>query len=169
MYNHIYDVAYNDLYVAPTPIIVTETTGPIYLDPTIEKNILAMGRMGIPIGKYSHDMTDAEGNIIEKGETYYMQPNENSMVSVDARTNSFKPYLGVGYEGRLIKGNDNYKIGFDAGVMFWGGTPSIITHDGTDLVHDVEDINGKVGDYVKLIKGVKVFPVLNLRITRTIF
>lgn len=169
MYNHIYDVAYNDLYVAPTPIIVTETTGPIYLDPTIEKNIIAMGRMGIPIGKYSHDMTDAEGNIIEKGETYYMQPNENSMVSVDARTNSFKPYLGVGYEGRLIKGNDNYKIGFDAGVMFWGGTPSIITHDGTDLVHDVEDINGKVGDYVKLIKGVKAFPVLNLRITRTIF
>ena len=169
MYNHIYDVAYNDLYVAPTPIIVTETTGPIYLDPTIEKNIIALGRMGIPIGKYSHDMTDAEGNIIEKGETYYMQPNENSMVSVDARTNSFKPYLGVGYEGRLIKGNDNYKIGFDAGLMFWGGTPSIITHDGTDLVHDVEDINGKVGDYVKLIKGVKVFPVLNLRITRTIF
>lgn len=169
MYNHIYDVAYNDLYVAPTPIIVTETTGPIYLDPTIEKNIIAMGRMGIPIGKYSHEMTDAQGNIHKKGETYYMQPNENSMVSVDARTNSFKPYLGVGYEGRLIKGNDNYKIGFDAGLMFWGGTPSIITHDGTDLVHDVEDINGKVGDYVKLIKGVKVFPVLNLRITRTIF
>ena len=170
MYNHIYDVAYQDWVLnIPTPIIVTETTGPIYLDPTIEKNILAMGRMGIPIGKYSHDMTDAQGNIHKKGETYYMLPNENSMVTVEARTNSFKPYLGVGYEGRLIKGNDNYKIGFDAGLMFWGGTPSIITHDGTDLVHDVEDINGKVGDYVKLIKGVKVFPVLNLRITRRIF
>lgn len=170
MYNHIYDVAYQDWVLnIPTPIIVTETTGPIYLDPTIEKNILAMGRMGIPIGKYSHDMTDAQGNIHKKGETYYMLPNENSMVTVEARTNSFKPYLGVGYEGRLIKGNDNYKIGFDAGVMFWGGTPSIITHDGMDLANDVEDINGKVGDYVKLIKGVKVFPVLNLRITRRIF
>ena len=114
-------------------------------------------------------MTDAQGNVHKQGETYYMLPNENSMVSVDARTNSFKPYLGVGYEGRLIKGNDNYKIGFDADVMFWGGTPSIITHDGMDLANDVEDINGKVGDYVKLIKGVKVFPVLNLRITRRIF
>ena len=164
MYNHIYDVAYQDV-----PIIVTETTGAIFLDPIIEKNILAMGRMGIPIGKYSHYMTDAQGNVHKQGETYYMQPNENSMVSVDARTNSFKPYLGVGYEGRLIKGNDNYKIGFDAGVMFWGGTPSIITHDGMDLANDVEDINGKVGDYVKLIKGVKAFPVLNLRITRRIF
>ena len=170
MYNHIYDVAYADWVLdIPTPLIETETTGAVYMDPSMEKTILSMGRMGIPIGKYSHEMTDAQGNIHKKGETYYMQPNENSMVSVDARTNSFKPYLGVGYEGRLIKGNDNYKIGFDAGVMFWGGTPSIITHDGTDLVHDVEDINGKVGDYVKLIKGVKVFPVLNLRITHTIF
>lgn len=170
MYNHIYDVAYQDWVLdIPTPIIETETTGAVYLDPSMEKTILSMGRMGIPIGKYSHDMTDAQGNVHKKGETYYMQPNENSMVTVDARTNSFKPYLGVGYEGRLIKGNDNYKIGFDAGVMFWGGTPSIITHDGMDLANDVEDINGKVGDYVKLIKGVKVFPVLNLRITRTIF
>ena len=170
MYNHIYDVAYADWVLdIPTPLIETETTGAVYMDPNMEKTILSMGRMGIPIGKYSHEMTDAQGNVHKKGETYYMQPNENSMVTVDARTNSFKPYLGVGYEGRLIKGNDNYKIGFDAGLMFWGGTPSIITHDGTDLVHDVEDINGKVGDYVKLIKGVKAFPVLNLRITRRIF
>ena len=170
MYNHIYDVAYADWVLdIPTPLIETETTGAVYMDPSMEKTILSMGRMGIPIGKYSHEMTDAQGNVHKKGETYYMQPNENSMVTVDARTNSFKPYLGVGYEGRLIKGNDNYKIGFDAGLMFWGGTPSIITHDGTDLVHDVEDINGKVGDYVKLIKGVKAFPVLNLRITRRIF
>lgn len=170
MYNHIYDVAYADWVLdIPTPIIETETTGAMYMDPNTEKAILSMGRMGIPIGKYSHDMTDAQGNVHKQGETYYMLPNENSMVTVEARTNSFKPYLGVGYEGRLIKGNDNYKIGFDAGLMFWGGTPSIITHDGMDLANDVEDINGKVGDYVKLIKGVKAFPVLNLRITRRIF
>ena len=170
MYNHIYDVAYADWVLdIPTPLIETETTGAVYMDPNMEKTILSMGRMGIPIGKYSHDMTDAQGNVHKQGETYYMQPNENSMVTVEARTNSFKPYLGVGYEGRLIKGNDNYKIGFDAGLMFWGGTPSIITHDGMDLANDVEDINGKVGDYVKLIKGVKAFPVLNLRITRRIF
>lgn len=158
MYNHIYDVAYQDWVLdIPTPIIDTETTGAVYLDPNMENNILDMGRMGIPLGKF------------DDGTTYYMQPNENSMVYANAYVNSFKPYLGFGYEGRLIKGNDNYKIGFDAGVMFWGGTPSIITHDGTNLSKDVSDIPGKVGDYVKLIKGVKVFPVLNLRITRTIF
>jgi len=158
MYNHLYDVSYQDWILGePTPIISTQTTGDLYLDPMIEKKIAEFGRMGIPVGKF------------DDGTTYYMQPNENSMVYADAYVNSFKPYLGIGYEGRLIKGNDNYKIGFDAGLMFWGGTPDIITHDGTNLTKDVSDINGKVGDYVKFIKGVKVFPVLNLRITRRIF
>lgn len=171
MYNHIYEIAYKDWVLGiATPIIETESTGPIFLDPAIEKKLVSYGRMGIPLGKYSHDITDAEGNIIyKKGDNYYMEPNENSMVYADASTNSFKPYLGFGYEGRLIKGNDKYKIGFDAGVMFWGGTPSIVTHDGTDLINDVEDIRGKVGDYVDLVKKFKVYPVLNLRITRTIF
>jgi len=171
MYNHLYDVSYKDLILdIPTPIITTETTGPIYLDPNIEQQFINMGRMGIPVGKYSHDITDADGNVIhQKGESYYMEPNENCMVFANASSNSFKPYLGVGYEGRLIKGNDKYKIGFDAGMMFWGGTPSIVTHDGTDLAKDVENINGKVGDYVDFVTSFKVFPVLNLRITRTIF
>ena len=70
---------------------------------------------------------------------------------------------------RLIKGNDKLKVSFDCGLMFWGGTPSIVTHDGTDLANDVENIKGKVGDYVDLIKGVKAFPVLNVRFTHTIF
>lgn len=158
MYNHIYDTSKQHFDTGvPVPLFETETTGPFYIDPLIEREVIKMGRMGIPLGKF------------EDGTTYYMQPNEYSMVSAEATVNSFKPYLGFGYEGRLIKGNDNYKIGFDAGLMFWGGTPSIITHDGTNLSNDVSDINGKVGDYVKLIKGVKVFPVLNLRITRRIF
>lgn len=159
MYNHLYDVAYQDWVLdIPTPIIATETTGEVYMAPKIEKALLNMGRMGVPLGKYK-----------DGGGTYYMEPNENSMVYANAYANSFKPYLGFGYEGRLIKGNDNYKIGFDVGLMFWGGTPDVITHDGTNLTKDIEDIKGKVGDYVKFIKGVKVFPVLNLRITRRIF
>lgn len=170
MYNHLYDVAYRDwIEGIPTPIITTETTGSVYLDPLLEKRLVEMGRMGIPLGKFTHDMTDAYGEEHKQGETYYMEPNEYSMVYADARTNSFKPYLGFGYEGRLIKNNDKYHIGFDAGVMFWGGTPSIMTHEGVNLAKDVENIGGKVGDYVDLVKGCKVFPVVNLRITRTIF
>ena len=170
MYNHLYDVAYMDCVEGiPTPIIDTQTTGAIYLDPQMEKQIVKMGRMGIPLGKFTHDVVDANGKVHKQGETYYMEPNENSMVFAEARTNSFKPYLGFGYEGRLIKNNDKYHIGVDAGVMFWGGTPSIMTHEGINLAKDVEDIGGKVGSYVDLVKGFKAFPVLNLRITRTIF
>jgi len=170
MYNHLYDIAYKDLLVEPTPLITTESTGAVYMDPRIEKQIITYGRMGIPLGKYSHDITDAQGNVIHKqGDTYHMEPNEHSMVFADASANSFKPYFGFGYEGRLIKGNDKCKIGFDAGAMLWGGIPSVITHDGTDLINDVEDIGGKVGDYVDMVKNFKIFPVLNLRISYTIF
>lgn len=170
MYNHLYDVSYQHLVLGiPTPIIDLESTGPVYLNPDIENQLLSFGQMGIPLGTFTHDMTDANGIAHKQGETYYMEPNENSMVYADATTNSFKPYVGFGYEGRLIKGNDDYHIGFDAGVMFWGGTPSIITHEGVNLSKDVENIGGKVGDYVKFVKGVKAFPVLNLRITRRIF
>ena len=164
MYNHLYDCAYYD-----KPIIILDDIGEISFDKNMRKRFINMGQMGIPLGTFTHDMTDANGIAHKQGEAYHMEPNENSMVYADATTNSFKPYVGFGYEGRLIKGNDDYHIGFDAGVMFWGGTPSIITHEGVNLSKDVENIGGKVGDYVKFVKGVKAFPVLNLRITRTIF
>ena len=41
--------------------------------------------------------------------------------------------------------------------MFWGGTPEVVTHDGTDLAKDVENIGGKVGDYVRFVKSLKVY------------
>ncbi len=171
MYNHLYYVAYQDWVLGiPTPLIETETTGPIYLDPYIEAQIVDYGRMGIPVGIYSNDITDDEGNVIhQKGEGYFIEPNENSIVHADASVNSFKPYVGIGYEGRLIKGNDNYKIGFDAGVMFWGGVPDVITHDGTNITKDVENHYFRLGHYIDIVKKFKAYPVLNLRITRTIF
>ena len=104
-----------------------------------------------------------------KGDAYRMVPDENSMAKAWAYANRFKPYLGFGYGGRLLKNDDRWNISFDAGVMFWGGTPKIITHDGTDMINDVENVQGHVGDYVDLIKKFKVFPVLNLRITRRLF
>ena len=164
MYNHLWDCAYYN-----KPIITLDDVGEVSFDKNMRQRIINMGRMGIPLGKFTHNVTDVYGNEHKQGETYYMEPNEYSMVYADAHTNSFKPYLGFGYEGRLIKDNDTYHIGFDAGVMFWGGTPSIMTHEGINLAKDVEDIGGKVGSYVDFVKGVKVFPVINLRITRTIF
>ena len=38
-----------------------------------------------------------------------------------------------------------------------------------DLTRDVENIHGKVGDYIKFIKALKVLPTLEFRVAYTIF
>ena len=160
IYNNMYDKAINyepfvTINYNGNPIAITDN--PEYQEMLYEK-FREYGRMGVWIG-----------NHVSDGSPYIVEPDENSMVKAEVRANAFKPYLGFGYGGRLFKGDDRYKISFDCGAMFWGGTPSILTHDGTDLAKDVEDVKWKVGDYVRLIKGVKAFPVLNVRITRTLF
>ncbi len=115
------------------------------------------GRMGVHIGDY------------KDGTPYRMEPDENNMVSCRIKTNSFRPYLGFGYGGRLSKHNDRNWVSFDCGAMFWGGTPRIITHEGVDLAKDVTNISGKVGRYVDFFKAFKVCPVLEVRFTHRIF
>ena len=128
------------------------------------------GRMGIHLGDYTHDITDEDGNVIhKKGDPYVMTPDDDHMVKADMKVNAFKPYIGFGYDGRLVKGNDRLHVGFDAGVMLWGGKPSLLTHDGTDLINDVEGVTGKVGDYVDVMSSLTVFPVVNVKFSYTIF
>ena len=130
----------------------------------------AYGRMGVRIGDYAHDIFDAEGNMLHKaGDPYMMEPDANSTVSAVVKVNSFKPYLGFGYGGSLLKSTDRYGVFVDCGAMFWGGTPQVYSHDGVNLTEDITNIRGKVGDYVTLIKGVKVFPVLNVRFACRLF
>lgn len=134
------------------------------------KRIYNYGAMGIHVGDYKEDVVDEQGNVVhKKGDPYMMVPNNESMVKADWIVDRFRPYLGFGYSGRLAKNDDRWKIGFDCGAMFWGGTPRIITHEGVDLCSDVEDISGDVGRKVRFFKQFKAYPVLNLRITRRLF
>ena len=174
IYNKLYDKA--------------ESGDPIYQGFSLGSEWLENGRMGIHLGDYadryltkvvvdydeygdfigSHEefILDANGNKIH--EPYRMEPDNNCTVSATVKVNSFKPYLGFGYGGRLVKGRDDWKVSFDAGVMFWG-KPDLYTHDGTNLTKDVENITGKVGDYVDLFKGLSVYPMLSVRFTKTLF
>lgn len=151
------------------------------------------GRMGFHIGEYTHDVyytypedvysepyyDDEEPELLhakgeqvlihKAGDRYVMEPGSDGMVKVYAKSNPFKPYIGFGYGGRLIKNRDDWQVSFDAGMMFWGGTPDLYTHDGTNLTKDVTNISGKVGDWVDRIAGFKVYPVLSVRFTKTIF
>lgn len=139
-----------------------------HLPPAIEDKILEYGRMSFHAGNYTHDGVDSKGNAYKKGDKYLMEPNDNAMVKAKITVKRFKPYLGIGYGGAISK-DKLTQLSFDAGVMFWGGTPSLLTHDGTDLTHDVEGVTGKVGRYVDATKLLKVFPLLEIRLSRRIF
>ena len=178
LYNSMYYHAINDLPIYEGATVITEK---------MRDKFISYGRMGFPIGEftrdiygyYSQDVYDDYGDIIHhagdygllysKGEIFNLEPDVDGMVKVRAKANSFKPYLGFGYGGRLLKNRDDWKVSFDAGAMFWGGTPDLYTHDGINLTKDVTNVTGKVGDWVDFIGGLKVYPVLSVRFTKTIF
>lgn len=171
MYNRMYEKA-----VAGDPLIDLESMGYYgvsYGDEVTDilyDKIKGFGRLGFSLGTFKHDVYDSDGNLIhQKGDAYIVEPGSDSMVRVKAKSNAFKPYLGFGYGGKLFKKDDSWKVSFDCGAMFWGGTPDLYVHDGVNLTKDVEGIGGQVGDYVSLIKAFKVYPVLSLRLTKTIF
>ena len=183
IYNNLYDKSYihinGDEYGNHPPQYILQVPDPddpdgkmmpVSLDPQIEQRILAFGRMGFHLGDYAHDIYDANGNLLHaKGDPYIMEGDDNNMVKVTAKSNSFKPYLGIGYSGRLLKNRDDWKISVDAGVMFWGGKPDLYLHDGINLTEDITNIKGQVGDSVDLFKKFTVFPNLSVRFTKTIF
>jgi hypothetical protein len=141
-----------------------------YMTADMIRQFQSYGRMGFSLGEYAHDVYDKNGNLIHSaGDKYVMEPDDNGMVHVKAKSNAFKPYLGFGYGGRLLKNRDDWKVSFDAGVWFWGGTADLYVHDGTNLTKDVKNIKGQVGDYVDIFKAFKVYPCLSVRFTKTIF
>ena len=164
IYNQMYNKAVNG-----EPLIKYEGVS-LDVPEELYQKIKDLGRLGFAVGYFKHDIIDDAGNIIHKsGERYIVEPDNRGMVTVTAKSNSFKPYLGFGYGGRMIKNRDDWQVSFDCGAMFWGGTPDLYMHDGINLTEDVENISGQVGTYVDLFSSLKVFPVLSFRITKRIF
>lgn len=143
---------YNNIYhkVDEGEAIIGED---MYLPPDYEEKILEQGIMGIHLGEKAD------------GTSYMMVPDENAMVKADVLVNSFKPYLGLGYNGNFLKKDSPFYLSFDAGLMFWGGSPRIIAHDGTDISRDIQHIGGKIGKYIDAITAFKAFPVVEFRIS----
>lgn len=154
-YNHIYDLI-KEKYENDLPLLETEQMS-FYVSDDLMNTLNNYGRMGVNMGE-NHD-----------GSIYYMEPDENSMVVAQMKVNRIRPYLGFGYGSSMMSGNSKYNISFDCGVLFWGGTPSILIHDGTDLANNIKNVPGKVGKYVRLAKTIKAFPVLEVRISRRLF
>ena len=154
IYNHFYDFIMSDDAI-DKPIF-----GDTYLDPfmvdELRDDLEGEGYMGIHIGDY------------KDGRPYMMQPDYDGMVKVNAFVNRFKPYAGLGYTGEVGK-DRRWKLDVDCGVMMWGGTPSLMTHDGVNLSKDVINIKGKPGDYVDVMKTFKVYPVISFSVSYRFF
>ena len=186
-YNTLYDrvvTSYNNLFTDFETPYMALGGQELYADEELYNKFKGYGRMKVQLGEYK-----------DTGEPCYVEPNEDNMMIAKVKVNNFRPYLGFGYGGRLLKNDDRYRISFDAGVMFWGGTPKVLvtaTHyagfdDGiengeqvrqaqeiyikraVDLAKDVCNIKGKVGDYVDVLKAFKVYPVINVRISRRLW
>ena len=154
MYNNIYDKVYEIEYNDET-----ELNGVflgLELPPAVNRKILNSGRMGMHVGDFAD------------GTRYVMEPDADNMVKAVMKVNSFKPYLGAGFNGLIDKKNDRLHFATDCGVMFWGGSPKVYTHDGTEIT-SLKNINGQVGKYVNISNKFKVFPVVNLSISYRLF
>lgn len=122
-----------------------------------EDEIKSYGSAGFKMGKYS------------SGSQYKMTPGDNGYITIPVKTNSFKPYIGVGYEAAFSKKRDDLKFAVTGGVMFWGGTPTMITPDYVNLTEDVDDVPGKIGSYVNFVSFLKVCPTVSFRFIKNIF
>ena len=172
MYNSLYDFFNgSDEYGAPL-YMSKPIYGDYYIDPDVgdamAQKLSGYGRMGVHMGDYKGT-----------GKPFMMIPGNDATLRAEALVDKFRPYIGFGYGGFIDKAK-RFSVSVECGAMFWGGHPKIVTYNGAkdsaedadypvDLTRDVENIGGKVGDYVKLIKALKVYPVLDFRISYRIF
>ena len=93
-----------------------------------------------------------------------MQPDENNMVKSNSKINSFRPYVGMGYEAFLTK-DKRTSLSVDAGLLFIK-IPRTTLHDGLEINNDLW-LNNR--DFEKSLPYSPPYPVFNLRITRRLF
>lgn len=164
IYDKVYDIEYNENSQLDGVFLGME------LPPEINQRILDAGPMGMYVGDFN-DRTDQEGNP----EAFIMKPNDENMVKAEMKVNSFRPYIGAGYSGLIDKRNDRLKFSANLGIMFWGGTPKvythedIYTHESTEIVSGLDNIIGQVGKYTDIVRRFNVFPILNISISYTLF
>lgn len=171
MYNEMWRKAVNN-----EPLL--SSTGQEFPE-EIRQKFISYGKAHIYLGKYAHDIKDDQGKIIRRqGESFYIEPDENCEIVADARVNKFRPYLGIGYEGRLKKNDEHLRVGFNLGAMFWGGIPSVIIklkdqdistaktrYHEIDLMTDVTELPSYAQKETDIVNALPVYPVLEFKLS----
>lgn len=103
--------------------------------------------------------------------------NQEGVANIHVRVNNFKPYLGIGF-GRAVPRNHRFAVTCDLGVQFWGKPKVYAWND--DILHggmkevkyqniDANSSASDARDAIKIINGIFVWPVLNIRLNGRIF
>ena len=137
----------------------------IYREAAEGDPVKGYGLLSVGMGTYSHNFQQGNNRRLMNG-PYQMEPTEDCRVTISCTSNSLKPYVGFGYGGRLFPKRNDWKITGELGAMIWGGSPSQTTHDGTDLSKDVQDYPHTI---TTIVKNLFVYPVLSVRIAKTLF
>ena len=154
IYNKVEDAVAND---NPAQIF-----GDISLTPQMMDQIMSIGRLGIAVGTYKQTTESHQA-----GDIYNMVPDENGMIKLDIRSNVVRPYVGFGYRTAILRDKRSF-FSVDAGILCWG-TLKMITHDGTNLIKEVDVTNPMLKQYTDVVNHMKVYPAINIRFTRQIF
>ncbi|AGB28100.1 hypothetical protein Prede_0746 [Prevotella dentalis DSM 3688] len=170
IYNNMYSKAINN------QPFVTINGNDVYNE-SLANKLISYGRMKYRIG----DMKST-------GEACYAEPDANGLIKAEAIINNFKPYLGFGYESQLGRADNHWKIGFDAGILFWGGRPRVYTErtiehitedeetgiktynytkEKVDIVRDVTNYRKNIKGKINFLKALPLFPVLNVKLTKS--
>ena len=123
-----------------------------------------------------------KGDVVHKaGDPMRVVPDDNNMVTITATANKFKPYIGAGYTIPITR-DQRTQLSMDAGLLFWGGKPSInfktalgVDADGNtvyynvDMVRELKDLPNGVQYYVNRISHFPVFPEITLRLSQRLW
>ena len=155
IYNRAYEYFSNVTDIYDVPI-----GGGNYLDPSkvkdLKERFSRYGRMGINVGNF------------KDGTPYIMEPAPDGSLSAKAYVHKFKPYLGAGYTSNLDK-TGKWKIGVEAGVLFWGGIPDVIDQNHVNMSKELINVYGKVGAYLRVFRSLPVYPAIEFKISYSLY
>lgn len=94
---------------------------------------------------------------------YLITPDDNGNINAQIKTNSFKPYVGLGF-GRSVSKRKTLSFQVDMGVQFWG-KPKLTCNGEKAEPSDLDD----EGEFLDVISNLRVYPVINFRLSGKIF